>query len=118
VTVLIVDDSACWRAFARRLLLEAGFEVVGEASDARSALETARRVRPELVLVDVQLPDIDGLTLTTLLLGAERLAPAVVLTSTREAADYGSRVTDCGALGFVAKAALSGEALTALVGRR
>ena len=117
MTVLIVDDSAVWRAFARRLLLEAGFQVVGEAADARSALETARRVRPEQVLVDVQLPDIDGLTLTTLLLETERPAPAVVLTSSREAADYGSRLTDCGALGFVGKAAMSGAALTALLGR-
>jgi DNA-binding NarL/FixJ family response regulator len=115
VTVLIVDDSAGFRALARQLLQEAGFVVVGEAADGRSALEVAGRVRPELVLVDVQLPDIDGLTLTGLLRAPATSTPEVVLTSTRDAADYGQPLTMCGALGFVAKAELSGESLSALL---
>ena len=59
-TVLIVDDHADFRAFARTLLEAGGFEVVGEARDGASALSAARALRPELVLLDVQLPDIDG----------------------------------------------------------
>jgi DNA-binding NarL/FixJ family response regulator len=114
VAVLIVDDNARFRERARERLEADGYEVVAEAADAASALEAARRHRPSVVLLDIGLPDMSGLTL------AERLTsgsdpPAVVLTSTHDAADFGDRVTSCGARGFVPKAALSGDAISALL---
>lgn len=113
-SVLIVDDNARFRSRARRWLEDGGFEVVAEAADGVSALEAARSQRPAVVLLDVQLPDMSGLAV------ADRLArepdpPAVVLTSTRDAADLGDLAFRCGARGFVPKAELSGEALSALL---
>jgi DNA-binding NarL/FixJ family response regulator len=114
VALLIVDDNARFRERARRRLEADGFAVVAEAADGASALEAARRHRPEVVLMDVGLPDMSGLTV------AERLtsepdAPAVVLTSTHDASDFGDAVARCGARGFVPKASLSGEAVSALL---
>jgi DNA-binding NarL/FixJ family response regulator len=114
VALLIVDDNARFRERARRRLESDGYEVVAEASDGASALDAARLHRPEVVLLDIGLPDMSGLTL------AERLTsepdpPAVVLTSTREEADFGDGVARCGARGFVPKAQLSGEAISALL---
>jgi DNA-binding NarL/FixJ family response regulator len=112
-SVLIVDDHAGFRAHARRLLECEGYRVVGEAVDSASALEAARQLEPELVLVDVHLPGADGFELTTRL---EALPgpPVVVLTSTRDRADIESRVAECGACGFVTKSELSREAIEEL----
>jgi DNA-binding NarL/FixJ family response regulator len=112
--VLIVDDNARFRVRARRWLEADGYTVVAEAADGASALDAVRRHRPDLVLLDIGLPDISGLSV------AERLTrepepPAVVLTSTRDVADFGDRVARCGARGFVPKAELSGAALSALL---
>ena len=112
--LLIVDDNARFRERARRTLEADGFAVVAEAEDGASALRAARRHRPDVVLVDVGLPDMSGLTL------AEQLTsrpdgPAVVLTSTHDASDFADGVTRSGALGFVPKSALSGEAITAMI---
>ncbi len=60
LTVLIVDDHPSFRASARVLLEAEGFDVIGEAADGTSGIEEASRLRPDLVLLDVQLPDIDG----------------------------------------------------------
>jgi DNA-binding NarL/FixJ family response regulator len=114
VAVLIVDDNARFRVRARRRLEADGYTVVAEAEDGASALEAARRHRPEVVVLDIGLPDMSGLDV------AERLArepepPAVVLTSTHDAADFGDRVSSCGARGFVPKAALSGETIAAVL---
>lgn len=114
VALMIVDDNARFRARARLRLEADGYVVVAEAADGASALEAARLHRPEVVLLDVGLPDMSGLSV------AERLTsdpdpPAVVLTSTRDAADFGDRVTGCGARGFVPKADLSGDAISALM---
>jgi DNA-binding NarL/FixJ family response regulator len=113
-TVLIVDDYAGFRRSARALLEDAGFEVVGEASDGRSALAEAQRLSPAVVLLDVQLPDEDGFTV------ADRLArapssPAVVLVSSRGASAYRPRLAVTSARGFITKADLSGERLAALL---
>jgi DNA-binding NarL/FixJ family response regulator len=113
-TVLIVDDHASFRASARRTLEAEGFEVVGEAEDGESALRAARELRPALVLLDVQLPDVDGFDVAARLTRAAD-APAVVLTSSRDPADFGGLVSRSGARGFVPKAELSGDALTTLL---
>jgi DNA-binding NarL/FixJ family response regulator len=112
-SVLIVDDHAGFRRMARALLEAAGFDVVGEAADGQTALIEADRLRPGLVLVDIQLPDLDGFEV------AARLAsradpPGVVLTSTRAASSYRHQLASCAALGFIAKSELSGQALAAL----
>ena len=114
-TVLIVDDHAPFRALARALLQLEGFKVVGEAADARSALEAVARLRPRVVVLDVQLPDLDGFEV------ARRLAaagdpPAIVLVSTRDSSSYRRRLADSPARGFIPKSDLSGAAVAALVG--
>jgi DNA-binding NarL/FixJ family response regulator len=114
LAVLIVDDNARFRVRARRRLEADGYTVVAEAADGASALEAARRHRPEVVLLDVGLPDMSGLAVAEQLT-REPDPPAVVLTSTHDAADFGERVISCAARGFVPKAALSGDAITALL---
>jgi DNA-binding NarL/FixJ family response regulator len=114
-TVLIVDDHAEFRAFARTLLESEGFEVVGEVPDGASAVAAARALRPEVVLLDVQLPDVDGFALCEQLAASDD-APAVVLTSTRTVSSYRRRLGDTSARGFIAKAELSGAGLSALAG--
>jgi DNA-binding NarL/FixJ family response regulator len=114
VTVLIVDDHPSFRASARTLLEAEGYEVVGEAEDGESALRAVAELHPDLVLLDIQLPDLDGFEV------AERLKelderPAVVLTSSRDGKDYARCIECSGAKGFVAKAELSGAALRALL---
>jgi CheY-like chemotaxis protein len=114
--VLIVDDHATFRASARLLLEAEGFDVVGEAADGHSALEQTSALGPDLVLLDVQLPDIDGFEVAgRLRLTPARPAPAVVLISSRDSGDFGPLVKASGARGFVAKADLSGESLRALL---
>ena len=112
--VLIVDDNARFRSRARRWLEAGGYEVVGEAADGASALAAARRHRPDVVLLDIELPDVSGLSLAARLAGGPD-PPAVVLTSTHDAADFGERLTRCGARGFLPKAELSGERFAALL---
>jgi DNA-binding NarL/FixJ family response regulator len=113
-TVLIVDDHPSFRSFARTLLTAEGYEVVGEAEDGETAIEAARRLHPEVMLLDVQLPDIDGFEVASRLT-ANGGAPAIVLTSSRDSADFGELVAASGARGFVPKAELSGAALAALL---
>ena len=86
-TVLIVDDHPSFRASARILLEAEGFDVVGEAEDGMSALEAVKRLRPDVVLLDVALPDIDGFDVAARLAGHG--GPAVVLVSSRDPADFG-----------------------------
>ena len=114
-TVLIVDDHAAFRASARALLQAEGFDVVGEAGDGAGALAAVAVLRPQIVLLDIQLPDLDGLTVAEQLARAAD-APAVVLISSRDAAAYGPRLQATPAWGFLPKRGLSGEALAALVG--
>jgi len=113
-TVLIVDDHDGFRESARALLEAEGFTVVGDAADGAAAVAAAARLRPDVVLLDVQLPGVDGFMV------AEELAvapdpPRVVLISSREAAAYGPRMAAAPVCGFLAKRELSGAALAALV---
>jgi DNA-binding NarL/FixJ family response regulator len=112
--VLIVDDHGEFRASASALLEAEGFTVVGAVPDAAAALRAVERLKPDVALVDVQLPDLDGFAV------AERLAgiaepPRVVLISSRDAAAYGPRLDRAPARGFLAKAELSGSALRELI---
>ena len=115
MTVLIVDDHPSFRANARALLEAEGFVVVGEAEDGASALLAAVELLPELVLLDVQLPDLDGFEVAARLTNGGG-GPAVVLVSSRDGSDFGPLVERSGARGFIPKAELSGAALTALLG--
>jgi len=112
--VLIVDDHDGFRARARELLESDGFEVVGEAADGDSALAAVAQLGPDVVLLDIQLPDVDGFEV------AKRMTSsgggiAVVLISSHEAADFGSLVDASGARGFIAKDELSGARLRSLL---
>ena len=115
MTVLIVDDHASFRSTARLLLEAEGYDVVGEAADGAAGLRAAGELHPNLVLLDVHLPDLDGFDVAARLTG-QNGAPRVVLTSSREAADFGPLVGRSGASGFVPKNELSGEALAAILG--
>ena len=112
--VLIVDDHAPFRSLARRLLVVGGFRVVGEAADGAQALAATRDLAPDVVLLDIQLPDVDGFTVAEALAAVER-APIVVLVSSRALLDYGHRVDASTARGFIAKADLSGETLLRVI---
>jgi DNA-binding NarL/FixJ family response regulator len=111
-TALVVDDHPAFRASARRLLELDGFQVVGEAVDAESALKAARELGPDVILLDIGLPDRSGYEVAQELV-AEPVG--VVLVSSRAQADLGRRVRECGALGFISKEQLSGEAVLALL---
>lgn len=114
LSVLVVDDHAGFRASARRLLELDGFSVVGEAADGMTALAMVSELDPDLVLLDIGLPDVSGFAV------AERLADArtkVVLVSSRAQRDLGPRMPESRALGFISKEQLSGEAILELIGR-
>lgn len=113
-TVLIVDDHPSFRSSARALLEDEGFDVVGEVADGASALEAAARLRPELVLLDVQLPDLDGFDVAARL-SRNGGSPRVVLVSSRDGCDFGPLVERSGAAGFIPKAELSAAAIADLV---
>jgi len=117
VSVLIVDDHSGFRRRARRLLEAEGYAVVGEAEDGAGGVAAARALSPDLVLLDLNLPDTDGFAVAEQLTAAPD-APAVVITSTRDAADVADRVRACGARGFVPKGELSGAALDAVLADR
>lgn len=113
-SLLIVDDHASFRGFAHSMLSAEGFDVTGEASGGEEALAEVERLHPDVVLLDVQLPGMDGFEI------AERLSlrtfpPRVVLTSSREAGEYGERLRTSPADGFIPKHELSGAALAAVL---
>jgi DNA-binding NarL/FixJ family response regulator len=113
-TILIVDDHAGFRACAREFLSAEGFEVVGEAGDAASAIAAARDLAPDVVLLDIQLPDMNGVE------AAKRIErregrPAIVLTSSRDVSYLAGALEDSPASGFIPKSDLSGAAVRELV---
>jgi DNA-binding NarL/FixJ family response regulator len=113
-TVVIVDDHPSFRSSARMLLESDGFEVIGEAATGEEGVDVALELRPDLVLLDVNLPDIDGFEVATRV-SADPEAPAIILTSSRDSTDFGPLVQKSGALGFVPKSELSGAALEDLL---
>jgi CheY-like chemotaxis protein len=116
ITLLIVDDDARFRRLARQLLEGEGFTVVGEAVDGVGALSEVEVLHPQVVLLDLQLPDVSGLEVARRLTSGRGRRPAVVLTSTRDGATFGSLMSESGARGFVDKTELCGAALRRLVG--
>jgi DNA-binding NarL/FixJ family response regulator len=115
-TILIVDDDARFRAQARDLLADDQFVVVGEAVDGASAIASTRSLRPDVVLLDIGLPDVDGFSVAESL-ADEESPPMVVLTSSRDARAYGRRLKNGHAVGFIPKEQISAAALHALVDR-
>jgi DNA-binding NarL/FixJ family response regulator len=113
-TVLIVDDHPSFRASARAVLESGEFEVVGEAADGASALDAVRRLQPDVILLDVQLPDMEGFDVCDEL-EIDGRPPTIVLVSSRDSADYGNLIAASCARGFLPKAELSSEALAALL---
>jgi len=112
-TVLIVDDHAGFRRAARAILEAEGYDVVAESATGTEAFEAVERFRPTLVLLDIGLPDLDGIEVAGRLTTADR-SLAVVLTSSRDACDYRPHLESSGARGFIPKAELSGAALAAI----
>jgi DNA-binding NarL/FixJ family response regulator len=113
-TVVIVDDHPSFRASARVLLEAEGFDVIGEAADGASALEAVMRLNPQVVLLDVQLPDTDGFQIAAAL-AARGASSAIILVSSRDGSDFGPLVARSGARGFVPKAELSGDRVQELL---
>ncbi|HZR96782.1 MAG TPA: response regulator transcription factor [Gaiellaceae bacterium] len=112
--VLLVDDNSDFRRAARQLLERHGFAVVAEAATGISAVVQAEEYRPDLMLVDVQLPDIDGFEVATRVAQLE-VPAAVILTSSLDSRDLGALVAGSPALGFLPKAELSAAAIEALL---
>jgi DNA-binding NarL/FixJ family response regulator len=113
-TVLIVDDHPGFRTQARALLERAGYEVVGEAEDGASGLVEVRLLRPDVVLLDVQLPDLIGFDVARRILEGSD-PPSIILVSSRDASDYGGSIDRSGARGFISKTELSAGALAAIL---
>jgi DNA-binding NarL/FixJ family response regulator len=112
--VLVVDDHPSFRKCVRALLISEGFEIVGEAEDGESALALAAELSPDLILLDIQLPDISGFEVSSRL-HEENPKLEIVLVSSRDDSSYGSSLTASGARGFITKGDLSGPALARLL---
>jgi DNA-binding NarL/FixJ family response regulator len=113
-TVIVVDDHPGFRAVARSLLEAEGYTVLGEAADGAKAVSAAGELHPDIVLLDVLLPDTSGFTVAELL-AALPTPPATILISSHQATDFGDRVRRAPAIGFISKADLSGSGLRALL---
>jgi DNA-binding NarL/FixJ family response regulator len=115
-SVLIVDDHPSFRKSARAVLEAEGYDVVGEAEDGRAAIDAVQTLGPDVVLLDVQLPDTDGFRLCELICTCEDdVRPSIILVSSRDAADYDGLIDTSAAKGFISKADLSGESFRALL---
>jgi DNA-binding NarL/FixJ family response regulator len=113
-TLVIVDDNVEFLASAEAMLSEEGFDVIGCVSDASRAVEEVRLLQPAVVLLDVQLPVLNGFELARLLAELDP-PPIVILISSRDQAAYGSELTRAPVRGFISKWELSGDALAAMV---
>ncbi|AMB57746.1 response regulator [Microterricola viridarii] len=111
--VLIVDDHPGFREQARRLLELEAFIVVGDTATAEGGVQLASILTPDLILLDVMLPDAVGFDVVPLL--REQGAVVIVLISSHDRSDYGCRIELCGADGFIPKDELSGESLRQFV---
>jgi DNA-binding NarL/FixJ family response regulator len=110
-TILIVDDHTAFRLIVREVLEADGYEVVGEATDGRAGLTAARTLKPDVVLLDVRLPDMDGFAVALSLAEENGAGPAVIVTSSSDDPLYPARAARSGARGFVAKHDVCGASL-------
>ncbi len=113
--IIVIDDNTAFRAALGQLLAADGFIVVAGATTGTAGVQLAREHKPDLVIVDVQLPDTDGFDVAEQLAGLD-LALQVILTSSLDSSDLGALVTECSARGFIPKAELSVAAIEALLG--
>jgi DNA-binding NarL/FixJ family response regulator len=112
VDVLVVDDQQPFRDAARMVLaLSDGFELIGEAETGQQSVDLASMLRPDLVLMDINLPDFDGFEATRRIRENAQRPPIVVMLSTYEAIDYAQRAIDAGAAAFVSKSLFTPEEL-------
>ena len=114
-TVLIVDDHPSFRASARRMLEAGGYDVVGELDNGDAVVAAVEKLNPEVLLLDVHLPDIDGFEVTRRVLDANGATPQIVLVSSHDLTDLDEAVGASGARGFIAKSELSAEAISLLI---
>jgi DNA-binding NarL/FixJ family response regulator len=114
-TVLIVDDHPSFRASARAMLESEGFVVIGEAEDGAAALVAVDALHPDIVVLDIQLPDMSGFDVCEALERRGGPPPDIVLVSSRDVSDYGELIASSCACGFVAKGELSGDLVAALL---
>ena len=112
--ILIVEDKESLRVVLRKTLEAEGF-CVEEAADGAEALASAAALAPDALLLDVQLPDTNGFEVSSALAGRTH-PPAVVLVSSRDAADYGAAIGRCGARGFITKSELTASGFASLIG--
>jgi DNA-binding NarL/FixJ family response regulator len=115
-SILVVDDHQGFRSSARELLEAEGFEVVGEAVDAASGIEATRTLHPDIVLLDVQLPDVDGIEASAQI-SAVNGETVIVLISACDPVDFSRALLESPAVGFIPKSELSGDALRELVAK-
>jgi len=114
-TVLIVDDHPSFRASARAMLESEGFDVIGEAEDGAGAIAAVDRLSPDIVVLDIQLPDMTGFDVCAALEQQNGARPDIILVSSRDVSDYGDLVASSCACGFVPKGELSGDLVSELL---
>lgn len=115
--VLIIDDHPSFRRLATKLLEAGGFAVIGEAEDGRAGLAEARRLQPDIVMLDVLLPDTNGFAVAQALTEGAA-APVVILVSSRSASDIASALERSAVQGFIPKRELTAAAFAAVVDGR
>ena len=110
--VLIAEDEALIRLDLVELLTEEGFEVVGQAADGEEAVKLARELEPDLIIMDVKMPGMDGITAAEII-GEERIAPILMLTAFSQS-ELVERARDAGVMGYLVKPFGANEVVPAI----
>ena len=110
--VLIAEDEALIRLDLVELLTEEGFEVVGQAADGEEAVKLARELEPDLIIMDVKMPGMDGITAAEII-GEERIAPILMLTAFSQS-ELVERARDAGVMGYLVKPFGASEVVPAI----